>query len=88
MVCVAEFLRNRDPLPATEFLSKFEAKPINWRTAELWALVQMRASSPLSDNDAWVAATAWQLGAGVIGRDDAFKRVPRLRYIELPPVER
>ena len=38
----------------------------------------------LGENDLWVAATALEYEAELVGRDAAFKRVPRLKYTELP----
>lgn len=80
VVSIGEFLRSRDRIEALQFLEKWAKEPVNQRTGEIWALMQSRLREPLGANDAWVAATAIQLGAGVLGRDTAFERVPRLRY--------
>jgi predicted nucleic acid-binding protein len=35
----------------------------------------------LGENDAWIAATALSYDAELVGRERAFQRVPRLRYL-------
>jgi predicted nucleic acid-binding protein len=53
------------------------SRVIAYRCAEL----QRRIPQRLGENDAWIAATALVYGAELVGREQAFARVPRLRYV-------
>jgi predicted nucleic acid-binding protein len=44
-------------------------------------MMQGSLSQRLGENDAWIAATALSYDATLVGRDPAFKRVPRLHYL-------
>jgi len=64
-----------------EFIARFRvvqlSRGIVWRAA----MMQGSLSRRLGENDAWIAATALTYGATLVGRDTAFKRVPRLDYL-------
>lgn len=79
VVSVGEFLRSRDRLKALAFLAPFPIQPVTYRTAERWAAVQDGASGPFGQNDAWIAATALNLGIPIISRDRAFNRMRGLK---------
>jgi predicted nucleic acid-binding protein len=53
------------------------SRAIAWRMAAL----QNALSRRLGENDAWIAATALVYGATLVGREQAFARVPRLDYL-------
>jgi predicted nucleic acid-binding protein len=55
------------------------SRAIAYRCADL----QRRVPQRLGENDAWIAATALVYGAEILGREKAFARVPRLRYVEI-----
>ncbi len=47
------------------------------------AAIQSRLPHRLGENDAWIAATALAYDADLAGREPAFARVPRLRYVAI-----
>jgi len=79
VVTVGEFLRSRAPAEALAFLSRFPKQPVTLETARRWAAIQGKRGGPLGANDAWIAATALQLGAAVLTGDADYRRAPGLR---------
>jgi len=84
IITLGEFAEGfTDPRAAVEFLAPFRvvtlSRAIAWRTAALRSSLSQR----LGENDAWIAATALAYDATLIGREKAFKRVPRLDYVSL-----
>jgi predicted nucleic acid-binding protein len=82
IITLGEFAEGfSDPRAAVQFLAHFRvvalSRAIAWRTAAL----QSSLSQRLGENDAWIAATALAYDATLIGREKAFKRVPRLDYV-------
>ena len=49
------------------------------------AALQRALPQRLGENDAWIAATALAYNAELVGQENAFKRVPRLKYSPLKP---
>ncbi len=70
-----------DPVALNEFLIPFRivqlSRMIAWRTA----LLQTSLPRRLGENDAWIAGTALAYDATLVGREQAFARVPRLNYL-------
>jgi tRNA(fMet)-specific endonuclease VapC len=82
IITLGEFAEGfTDPKAFGEFVARFRvlqlSRGIAWRAAMLQGSLQQR----LGENDAWIAATSLSYGATLVGRDPAFKRVPRLRYL-------
>jgi len=82
IISLGEFAEGfTDPRAVVEFLAPFRvvalSRAIAWRTAALQSSLAQR----LGDNDACIAATALAYEATLIGRERAFKRVPRLDYV-------
>ncbi|MGH8291032.1 MAG: PIN domain-containing protein [Steroidobacteraceae bacterium] len=53
------------------------SRAIAWRAA----MMQGSLGKCLGESDAWVAATALFYAATLVGREQAFARVPRLNYL-------
>jgi len=67
-----------------KFLQRFKVLAFSRAIAYKGAAVQRALKGRrLGENDVWIAATALEYGAELVGRDAAFKRVPRLKYTEL-----
>jgi predicted nucleic acid-binding protein len=70
-----------DPRAFAEFIARFRivqlSRTIAWRAA----MLQVSLPERLGENDAWIAATSLAYDATLVGRDEAFGRVPRLRYL-------
>lgn len=82
IVTIGEFAEGFEEARDVEaFLSPFRvvqlSRNIAYRTAALQSGLQRR----LGENDAWIAATALAYNASLVGRDQAFERIPRLKYI-------
>jgi predicted nucleic acid-binding protein len=63
------------------FIGRFRVVQLSRVLAWRAAMMQGSMSRRLGENDAWIAATAVVYGATLVGRDPAFKRVPRLDYL-------
>ena len=76
VVTVAELLEGAsDPEATAASLQRFAIQGIHLAHAHRCALMQRRSSRRLSENDAWLVATAEALDAEVVGRDRrAFER--------------
>lgn len=82
IVALAEFAEGFEDLAAVEtFCARFKVVPLSRAIAYRCADLQRRLPQRLGENDAWMAATALAYGAELIGRERAFARVPRLRYV-------
>ncbi len=78
---VAEgFVSARD---VDEFLTCFRVVGLSRAIAYRAAALQSSLPQRLGENDAWIAATALAYGATLVGRERAFERVPRLRYVAI-----
>lgn len=82
IITLGEFAEGfTDPKSFGEFIARFRviqlSRVIAWRTA----MMQGALGKRLGENDAWIAATALSYGATLVGRDQAFARVPRLNYL-------
>ena len=84
VVSVGELLEGAiDEAAALASLQRFAIQGLHFAQARRCALLQRRASRRLSENDAWLVATAESLNADVVGADRAaFERLgPRyLRF--------
>jgi predicted nucleic acid-binding protein len=65
------------------FLSRFRMIPLSRSIAYKTAAMQAHLPQQLGENDAWIAATALAYHAELAGRESAFTRVPRLKYIAI-----
>ena len=65
------------------FLSRFRMIPLSRSIAYKTAAMQAHLPQQLGENDAWIAATALAYHAELTGRESAFTRVPRLKYIAI-----
>ncbi len=65
------------------FLSRFRMIPLSRSIAYKTAAMQAHLPQRLGENDAWIAATAMAYHAELAGRERAFTRVPRLKYIAI-----
>ena len=65
------------------FLSRFRRIPLSRSIAYKTAAMQAHLPQRLGENDAWIAATALAYHAELVGRERAFTRVPRLKYIAI-----
>lgn len=82
IVTVGEFAEGfTDAQDFGAFIARFRviqlSRAIAWRTAMMQGALPQR----LGENDAWIAGTALAYGATLVGREQAFSRVPRLRYL-------
>lgn len=89
IVSVAEVLEGAiDEKAATVALSRFTIQGLHFAQARRCAQLQRRASRRMSDNDAWLVATADSLNADVVGADRAaFERLGAryLRFRQADP---
>lgn len=84
VVSLGEFAEGFDDAAAVEaFLSRFKVVTLSRAIAYRCAELQRRMPQRLGENDAWIAATALAYGAELLGRERAFARVPRLRYVAI-----
>ena len=74
------FSNSRD---VEEFLIPFRVLGLSRNIACRAAAMQASLPQRLGENDAWIAATALAYGATLVGRERAFERVPRLRYVQI-----
>lgn len=82
LVALAEFAEGFEDLADVEaFCSRFKIVPLSRAIAYRCAELQRRIPQRLGENDAWMAATALAYDAELVGRERAFARVPRLRYV-------
>jgi len=70
---------------AEAFISRFQVVQLSRAIAYKAAAMQSALPQRLGENDAWIAATALVYDAELAGRENAFKRVPRLKYSPLKP---
>ena len=82
IITVGEFAEGfSDPQDFGAFIARFRviqlSRAIAWRTAMMQGALPQR----LGENDAWIAGTALAYRATLVGREQAFSRVPRLRYL-------
>lgn len=82
VITVEELLEGAaDEDVASASLRRFMIQGLHLAQARRCALLQRRASRRLSENDAWLVATAQSIDADVVGADrEAFERLGR-RYI-------
>lgn len=84
VVALGEFAEGFEDNAAVEaFCSRFTIVPLSRAIAYRCADLQRRLPQRLGENDAWIAATALAYGAELLGRERAFARVPRLRYVAI-----
>jgi predicted nucleic acid-binding protein len=84
IVSVGEFAEGfAEPVDVEAFLSRFRVLARSRAIAYKTAAMQSALSARLGENDAWIAATALAYGATVVGREGAFRRVPRLKYLAI-----
>jgi len=84
IVSVGEFAEGFEDIRSVEaFLSPFRVLQLSRAIAYRMAKIQGSLLQRLGKNDAWIAATALSYEASLVGRDKAFARVPRLKYISL-----
>jgi predicted nucleic acid-binding protein len=82
IVTVGEFAEGfENPSDVEAFLARFRTIPLSRAIAYKTAAMQASLKQRLGENDAWIAATALAYNADLAGRERAFTRVPRLRYI-------
>ena len=82
IITLGEFAEGfTDPQAFGEFIARFRviqlSRAIAWRAA----MMQGSLGKRLGENDAWIAATALSYSATLVGREQAFARVPRLNYL-------
>jgi tRNA(fMet)-specific endonuclease VapC len=77
----AEGFKNIHDIEA--FLSRFRMIPLSRTIAYKTAAMQAHLPQRLGENDAWIAATALTYRAELAGRERAFTRVPRLKYLAI-----
>ena len=85
IVALGEFAEGfEDKWEVEVFLSRFQVVQLSRAIAYKAAAMQRAQPQRLGENDAWIAATALAYNAELVGRENAFKRVPRLKYSPLP----
>jgi len=77
VVTVAEMLEGaRDESATWSALQRFAIQGVHSAQALRWARLRRRASRQMSENDAWIVATAESIDADVVGADRAaFERL-------------
>jgi len=86
IVTLGEFAEGFETEKEAEvFLSRFQVVQLSRAIAYKAAAMQSALPQRLGENDAWIAATALVYNAELVGREAAFKRVPRLKYSPLKP---
>ena len=84
VISLGEFAEGFEDIAMVEaFLSRFKGVTLSRAIAYRCAEFQRRLPQRLGENDAWIAATALAYGAELFGRERAFTRVPRLRYVAI-----
>lgn len=84
IVSVGEFAEGfASPRDVEAFLTRFRIVSLSRGIAYRAAALQAHLPQRLGENDAWIAATALAYGATLVGRERAFARVPRLRYLAI-----
>ncbi len=84
IVSVGEFAEGFEDIRSVEvFLSPFRVLQLSRAIAYRMAAMQAALTQRLGENDAWIAATALAYHASLVGREKAFARVPRLKYIPI-----
>ncbi len=84
IVSVGEFAEGfLDTRSVEAFLSPFRVLQLSRAIAYRMAAMQATQTQRLGENDAWIAATALAYHASLIGREKAFARVPRLKYVSI-----
>lgn len=82
IITVGEFAEGFEkPREVEAFLSPFRIVQLSRSIAYRTAALQSGLSRRLGENDAWIAATALAYDASLVGRDQAFERIPRLKYV-------
>jgi predicted nucleic acid-binding protein len=82
IITVGEFAEGfEDARDVEAFLARFRTIPLSRAIAYKTAAMQASLKQRLGENDAWIAATALAYNAELAGRERAFTRVPRLKYI-------
>jgi predicted nucleic acid-binding protein len=82
IVTIGEFAEGFEKMREVEaFLSRFRVVPLSRNIAYRTAALQSGLPRRLGENDAWIAATALDYDASLVGRDQAFERIPRLKYV-------
>ena len=86
LISLGEFAEGyKSPPDVEDFLSIFRVVQLSRAIAYKAAAMQTTLPQRLGENDAWIAATALVYNAELAGRENAFKRVPRLKYSPLKP---
>jgi predicted nucleic acid-binding protein len=84
IVTLGEFAEGFEDVRQVEaFLSPFRILQLSRAIAYRAAAMQASLGQRLGENDAWIAATALTYDASLVGRERAFGRVPRLKYIAI-----
>ena len=84
LISLGEFAEGyKSPRDVEDFLSIFRVVQLSRTIAYKAAAMQSALPQRLGENDAWIAATALVYNAELAGRENAFKRVPRLKYSPL-----
>ncbi len=84
IVTLGEFAEGFEDFHDVEaFLSRFRIIPLSRAIAYKSAAMQSHLAQRLGENDAWIAATAMTYHAELTGRERAFTRVPRLKYLPI-----
>jgi predicted nucleic acid-binding protein len=84
IVSLGEFAEGFENFHDVEaFLSRFRVVSLSRAIAYKAAAMQSHLPQRLGENDAWIAATALVYNASLVGRERAFKRVPKLQYIPI-----
>jgi len=86
LISLGEFAEGLEiPSDAEAFLSRFKILQLSRKIVYKAAAMQSALPQRLGENDAWIAATALAYNAELVGRENAFQRVPRLKYTPLKP---
>lgn len=84
VISVGEFAEGfAHPREVEAFLARFRIVALSRSIAYRAAALQANLAQRLGENDAWIAATALAYDATLVGRERAFERVPRLRYLAI-----
>jgi predicted nucleic acid-binding protein len=84
IITLGEFAEGFENIHDVEaFLSRFRMIPLSRAIAYKTAAMQAHLPQRLGENDAWIAATALAYRAELAGRERAFTRVPRLKYLAI-----
>jgi tRNA(fMet)-specific endonuclease VapC len=84
IITLGEFAEGFENIHDVEaFLSRFRMIPLSRAIAYKTAAMQAHLPQRLGENDAWIAATALAYRAELAGREQAFARVPRLKYLAI-----